>query len=100
VSSSFGSAKLIGKDTGTGELSGNTHGMGFINARSNFGGWHFINKNKEVFYVHYTGDVKANGYIKNNSSDSYVLLGGGGHKAISDFALASSLNNYVTLTSA
>lgn len=100
VSSSFGSAKLVGKDTGTGELSGNTHGMGFINARSNFGGWHFINKNKEVFYVHYTGDVKANGYIKNNSSDSYVLLGGGGHKAISDFALASSLNNYVTLTSA
>ncbi len=100
VSSSFGSAKLVGKDTGTGELSGNTHGMGFINARSNIGGWHFINKNKEVFYVHYTGDVKANGYIKNNSSDSYVLLGGGGHKQISDFALTSSLSNYVTLTSA
>lgn len=95
VSSSFGSAKLVGKDTGTGELSGNTHGMGFINARSDLGGWHFINKSKEVFYVHYTGDVKAkgniqsNGYIKNNSSDSYVLLGGGGHKQISDFAIAS-----------
>lgn len=97
VSSSFGSAKLVGKDTGTGELSGNTHGMGFINARSNFGGWHFINKNKEVFYVHYTGDVKANGYVKNNSSDSYVLLGGGGHKALSELG-SSHTHNYLPLS--
>ena len=42
--------------------------------------------------------VTASGFVKNGSSDSYVLLGGGGHKAISDFATASSLNNYVTLT--
>lgn len=27
-----------------------------------------------------------NGFKKNGSSDSYVLLGGGGHKAVSDFA--------------
>lgn len=30
--------------------------------------------------------ITANGFIKADSSDSYVLLGGGGHKAISDFA--------------
>ena len=32
------------------------------------------------------------GFVKNGSSDSYVLLGGGGHKVLSDFAMAS---NYV-----
>ena len=42
--------------------------------------------------------VTASGFVKNGSSDSYVLLGGGGHKAVSDFATVSSLNNYVTLT--
>lgn len=29
------------------------------------------------------------GFVKNGSSDSYVLLGGGGHKAISDFAIST-----------
>lgn len=29
------------------------------------------------------------GFHKNGSSDSYVLLGGGGHKAISDFAIST-----------
>jgi len=47
-----------------------------------------------------TGNTEAKGFVKHNSSDSYLLLGGGGQKAVSDFALASSLNNYVTLTSA
>ena len=42
--------------------------------------------------------VQASGFIKAGSSSSYVLLGDGGHKAVSDFATASSLNNYVTLT--
>ena len=42
--------------------------------------------------------VWASGFVKNGSSSSYVLLGNGGHKAVSDFATASSLNNYVTLT--
>lgn len=32
-----------------------------------------------------------NGFLKNGSSNSYVLLGGGGHKAVSDFAAASSI---------
>ena len=35
----------------------------------------------------FTVNVTAAGYKKNNSSDSYVLLGGGGHKAVSDFML-------------
>lgn len=30
-----------------------------------------------------------NGFVKTNSSDNYVLLGGGGHKALSDFASSS-----------
>lgn len=30
--------------------------------------------------------ITANGFIKAGSSDTYFLLGGGGHKAISDFA--------------
>ena len=94
VSSSFGSAKLVGKDTGTGELSGNIHGMGFINARSNFGGWHFINKNKEVFYIHYTGDVKANaGFM---AYASYSDTNSASHKLdINNCAFRNTVEAYV-----
>ena len=34
--------------------------------------------------------ITANGFIKAGSDDSYVLLGGGGHKAVSDFSMAHS----------
>ena len=34
----------------------------------------------------------SSGYVKNGSNDNYILLGGGGHKALSDFAYG---NNYV-----
>lgn len=34
----------------------------------------------------------SSGYVKNGSNNNYVLLGGGGHKALSDFAYG---NNYV-----
>ena len=51
------------------------------------------------------GGITSNlGFIKSNSSDSYILLGGGGHKAISDFLLKSELanqelsNNLTTIT--
>lgn len=37
----------------------------------------------------------ADGFVKSGSSNSYVLLGGGSHKAVSDFALASSLSSYL-----
>lgn len=38
-----------------------------------------------------TGYVRAtSGFVKGSSSNDYVLLGGGGHKAISDFSMAHS----------
>lgn len=45
----------------------------------------------------FSDNVTAKGFIKTNSSDSYVLTGGGGHKAISDFLLKEEeLTNNVT----
>lgn len=45
----------------------------------------------------FSDNVTANGFVKLNSNDSYVLTGGGGHKAISDFLLKSEeLTNNVT----
>ena len=48
----------------------------------------------------FTVNVTASGYKKTNSSDSYVLLGGGGHKAVSDFMLKTEelSNNLTTIT--
>lgn len=48
----------------------------------------------------FTVNVTAAGYKKTNSSDSYVLLGGGGHKAVSDFMLKTEelSNNLTTVT--
>lgn len=48
----------------------------------------------------FTVNVTAVGYKKTNSSDSYVLLGGGGHKAVSDFMLKTEelSNNLTTIT--
>ncbi|UMQ43381.1 hypothetical protein MKS83_06700 [Chryseobacterium sp. Y16C] len=68
---------------------------GVDNAQLSFSGYEFqfINTNSTGYFP-----VKANGYTKNGSSDSYVLTGGGGHKLISDFALAGNLSGYVTLS--
>ena len=41
------------------------------------------------------GTVSANGFIKNGSSNDYLLLGDGSHKAISDFVKSSQLGNYL-----
>lgn len=38
----------------------------------------------------FSNTVNASGFVKKDSSDSYVLLGGGGHKVLSDFAMASA----------
>lgn len=48
----------------------------------------------------FTVNVTAAGYKKTNSSNSYVLLGGGGHKAVSDFMLRTEelSNNLTTIT--
>lgn len=37
------------------------------------------------------------GFKKNGSSDSYVLLGGGGHKAVSDFATSGHTHSSITI---
>lgn len=50
-----------------------------------------------LLQIYDNGILHANGYCRNNSSDSYVLLGGGGHKTVSDFLLKSEeLTNNVT----
>ena len=42
------------------------------------------------YKLYVVGDVfSTTGFKKKDSSDSYVLLGGGGHKAVSNFAMAS-----------
>lgn len=46
------------------------------------------------------GNSIAAGFVKSGSSNSYVLLGGGGHKALSDFMLKSEIltNNLTTIS--
>ena len=48
----------------------------------------------------FSDNVTAKGFIKTGSSNSYVLLGGGGHKALSDFMLKSEIltNNLTTIS--
>lgn len=38
------------------------------------------------------------GFVKNGSSDEYVLLGGGGHRLISDFATSGHTHSYLPLS--
>jgi hypothetical protein len=45
-----------------------------------------------------TSSISATSFVKTNSSDSYVLLGGGGTKAISDFTGGTSGGAYVPLS--
>ena len=56
------------------------------------------NQGGEWFEV--VGNIYGAGFVKSSSSDSYVLLGGGGHKTISDFMLKSDelTNNLTTIT--
>lgn len=42
-------------------------------------------------YINYYGA----GFRKNGSSDSYILLGGGGHKLVSDFATSNHTHAYL-----
>lgn len=53
-----------------------------------------------ILRIYDNGILHANGYYKNGSSDSYVLLGGGGHKLVSDFMLKTDelSNNLTTIT--
>lgn len=47
-----------------------------------------------------TSTITGSGFVKSGSSDSYVLLGGGGHKLVSDFMLKTDelSNNLTTIT--
>lgn len=65
-----------------------------IESSGNFG----IGTSSPSQKLHVVGKALSDGYMKNGSSDSYVLLGGGGHKALSDLANASDLSKYVPLT--
>lgn len=53
-----------------------------------------------ILQIYDNGILHANGYYKNGSSDSYVLLGGGGHKLVSYFMLKTDelSNNLTTIT--
>lgn len=53
-----------------------------------------------ILQIYDNGILHANGYYKNGSSDSYVLLGGGGHKLVLDFMLKTDelSNNLTTIT--
>lgn len=71
------------------ELGANNSGYGkglCIDTNLNVG----IGTNTPAYKLDVKGDIyTTTGFKKNGSSDSYVLLGGGGHKAISDFAIST-----------
>ena len=71
------------------ELGANNSGFGqglCIDTNLNVG----IGTNTPAYKLDVKGDIyTTTGFKKNGSSDSYVLLGGGGHKAISDFAIST-----------
>ena len=50
-----------------------------------------IGTTSPIYKLHVAGDIyTTTGFKKNGSSNSYVLLGGGGHKALSDFSMTHS----------
>lgn len=52
-----------------------------------------------AYKLHVAGDIyTTTGFKKSGSSDSYVLLGGGGHKAVSDFATSGHTHSYLPLS--
>jgi hypothetical protein len=77
---------------------GSNPGMVFYKSGINVGTIQYDGPN----YLFTTSDTNAfsylvsAGYIKEGSNDDYALLGGGGHKPISDFVLSTQLGNYVT----
>lgn len=48
--------------------------------------------------IYTNGTASASGFKKNGSNDTYVLLGGGGHKLISDFAINNHTHSWNSIT--
>ena len=77
---------------------GNSNNMAWVKvqdmcSQSDGNNWRIYQGGNAVFKsLNVVGNITAGGYVKNGSSDAYILLGGGGHKALSDFAYG---NNYV-----
>lgn len=80
----------------------------YIGNPDNFG-WLYLQdvasqSGKEYWNITTTGtaffqeSVTASKFIKSGSSDEYVLLGAGGHKAISDFATSGHKHDYLPLS--
>lgn len=72
----------------------NTSVFNFQQSTNNGSSWN------NILQIYDNGILYSNGYYKNGSSDSYVLLGGGGHKLVSDFMLKTEelSNNLTTIT--
>ncbi|WP_159745008.1 hypothetical protein [Chryseobacterium sp. 8AT] len=78
---------------------GSNPGMVFYKSGTNVGTIQY-DGNQYLFTTSNTNaftTLVGSGFIKEGSNDGYVLLGGGGHKPVSDFALSSQLGNYVTI---
>lgn len=78
----------------TGDSTANTSVFNFQQSTNTGTSWN------NILQIYDNGILHANGYYKNGSSDSYVLLGGGGHKLVSDFMLKTDelSNNLTTIT--
>ena len=78
-----------------------TSGWGTVRFAINNSGNVGIGVDSASYKLHVAGDIyTTTGFKKNGSSDSYVLLGGGGHKAVSDFATSGHTHNYAGSSSA
>ena len=72
-----------------------TSGWGTVRFAINNSGNVGIGIDSASYKLHVAGDIyTTTGFKKNGSSNSYVLLGGGGHRALSDFASSSHSHNY------
>lgn len=56
--------------------------------------WNIVNTGRALFKE----SVTSSKFIKSGSTDEYVLLGAGGHKAISDFATSGHKHDYLPLS--
>ncbi|REC56953.1 hypothetical protein DRF62_02005 [Chryseobacterium piscium] len=58
-------------------------------------------RDNEFYFMNINGNgfdyVRTAGFIKEGSSNDYLLLGGGSHKPVSDFATSADLSNVVTI---